>query len=292
MGELSFRGVSTATLSGVYVLKMPDHKKAAVRTTEYKVPGRDGTLHIVEGYSDFNLTCRLILINSPTTNRQIVNAWADGTGKLITTDDLSKAYKAIVKEEVEWHRDIAATIIEQFSSTKQYYSGDYCRYNGNIYRFTTSHKGTWAVGDAEITPFLPKGVYDWCEITFDCQPHMYEAVDSTLSFVSGYGTIVTGGSEMFPVTNPGSDVAMPLIAVYGTGTVAFDFCGEYIVIYDMEANNPVMIDCDTGYIYAEDGTGKSIVGNIPQIPLGSSGVYFNPEHSPTKIEITPHWRWL
>ena len=292
MGEISFRGVSTASLTGVYVLEMPSHKKAGKRMTEYRVKGRDGVLHVDEGFDNFEIYARLILINTAANKRQVVNAWADGTGKLITTDDLSIAYKATVKDEVDWHRDVIENIIKGFSATKQYYSGDFCRYSGNIYQFTTSHKGTWAVGDATLTPFLPKGVYDWCEIPFDCQPFMFEAVDSTINMIAGQGTIVTGGSEMFSVSNPGTEVALPLIKVYGSNTVAFDFCGEYIVINDMSANDPVTIDCETGYIYTQAGSAKEMTGNIPSIPLGGSGVYFNPEHSPTKITVTPRWRWV
>ena len=292
MGELNFRGVSTANLSGVYVLEMPSHKKAAQRITEYRVPGRNGVLHIAEGYDNIRLECKLILINAGARTRLIVDAWADGSGNLVTSDDYGLAYRATVIDGVDWHRDVIENIIQSFSSTKQYYSGDYCRYLGSIYQFNTSHKGTWAAGDANLTPFLPKGVYDWCEITFDCQPFMYEAVNSTISMIAGQGTQDPGGSEVFSVSNPGTEQALPIIQVFGSNTVAFDFCGEYIIINEMSANDPVTIDCETGYIFTAGGTAKEITGNIPVIPLGNSGVYFNPEHSPTKIIVTPRWRWV
>lgn len=104
MGYVIFRGVSTQSLTGVYVSKMPSHKKAAMRNTEYYVKGRDGALHVDEGYENFDVILSLVLINAPASTRQVVNAWADGTGKLITSDDLTKAYKASVKDEVEWTR--------------------------------------------------------------------------------------------------------------------------------------------------------------------------------------------
>lgn len=292
MGSLTFRGSSTASLSCVEVLEMPSHKKAAKRMTEYNIKGRDGTLHTDEGFDNFDITARLILIDAPATTRQVVNAWADGFGKLVTSDNPTLAYKAIVKDEIEWYRDVASAFIETFSSTKQYYIGNFCIYSGSVYKFTANHRGQWNSGDVALQPWLVKGVYDVADITFNCFPHMYEAVDSTISLIAGQGTIVSGGSEMFSIVNQGTDVAMPDIVVYGTDTVAFDFCGEYIVINGMEANNPVHIDCENGYVYADDGSGKSIVGKIPHIPMGTSGVYFNPEHSPTKIVVTPHWRWV
>lgn len=104
MGYLIFRGVSTETLTGVYVSKMPSHKKASMRFTEYYVKGRDGAFHVDEGLSNFEIEVLLVLINATSSTRQLVNAWADGTGKLVTSDDLTKAYKASVKSEIEWTR--------------------------------------------------------------------------------------------------------------------------------------------------------------------------------------------
>lgn len=104
MGYLIFRGVSTQSLTGVYVSQMPSHKKAAMRFTEYYVKGRDGALHVDEGYENFDLQAKLVLINANVARRYEVNAWADGTGKLITSDDLTRAYQATVKNEIQWQR--------------------------------------------------------------------------------------------------------------------------------------------------------------------------------------------
>lgn len=105
MTYLIFRGVSTQTLGDVYINKMPSHKKAAMRFTEYKVKGRDGTLHVNEGFDDMEITATLILLNASASKRQVVNAWADGTGKLVLSDDLTKAYRATVLKEIQWTRD-------------------------------------------------------------------------------------------------------------------------------------------------------------------------------------------
>ena len=282
MGYVMFRGTSTASLSGVEVLEMPSHKKAAKRMTEYDVKGMDGTLHRDEGFENFDVTVRLILIDAPATARQLVNAWADGYGKLITSDDLSKAYKAIVKDEIEWHRDVASAFIDAFSSTKQYYIGNFCIYAGSIYKFTANHKGTWNANDVVIQPWLVKGVYDVADITFNCNPCMYEAVDSNIVFTQG-GVI----------TNPGTADAFPLIKVEGSGTCDFRI-GEteefYIIIYDMEANVPVYIDCETGYVYTASGS-KDMVGKIPHLHLGDNTVVFG-QNGLTKLTFTPRWRWV
>lgn len=118
MGFLIFRGWRTTTtetvatnlsptanmLSDTYVSKMPSHKKGAMRFSEYYVKGRDGALHVDEGYQNYDLSVSLVLLNATVDKRYSVNAWADGTGKLISSDDLTKAYKASVKSEVTWQR--------------------------------------------------------------------------------------------------------------------------------------------------------------------------------------------
>lgn len=241
---LIFRGAGTEgsasvvgaanVLSNVYVNKMPDHRKAAMRQTEYHVKGRDGDLHVNEGYENFDLTVTLILINATAATRQLVNAWADGTGKLITSDDLTKAYKATVAEEVEWNR-------------------------------------------------LPGngGFYDTATITFNCDPFMYEAVDTVLTLTASQS-----------ILNPGSADAFPLIKVECTanGSVEMTIAGSYIEIDGMVTNDPVYIDCANGYIYTASGSAKEMTGNIPVFDLGTNAIVFGSNLA--KLTITPHWRWV
>jgi phage-related protein len=102
---VSFRGVSTATLTGVEVATMPSHRKAAMRTTQYKIKGRDGVLHTDDGFDNFDMLVRLMIVDADSTMRQTVNAWADGTGKLISSDDPAKCWIASVQREITWYRD-------------------------------------------------------------------------------------------------------------------------------------------------------------------------------------------
>lgn len=231
MGYLIFRGVSTESLTNVYVSKMPSHRKASMRFTEYYVKGRDGALHVDEGFANFDLHVSLVLINGTASSRQIVNAWADGTGKLITSDDLTKAYKATVKEEIEWTR-VAA--------------------NG--------------------------GYYDTANIVFNCDPCMYEAVDSVQVFTAT-GAILNGGTAD----------AYPLIAIEGTGNSTVTIAGSSITIEEMTTGVPVYIDCENGYVYTSSGA-TEMRGDVPYLPIGQSDIVFG--EGVTKVTITPHWRWV
>ena len=231
MGYLIFRGVSTEDLGNVYVSRMPSHKKASVRMTEYYVKGRDGALHVNEGYANFDIQVTLVLLNADAEKRQIVNAWADGTGKLITSDDLTKAYKATVVEGAEWTRVEAND-----------------------------------------------GFYDSANITFNCEPFMYEAEETAAVF-----------TESGTLTNPGSATAFPLIKVEGSGDVSFVFAGSTIRINGVTSGVPVFIDCENGYVYTASGA-ATMVGDIPELGLGSNYVVFGSGVS--RITVNPHWRWV
>ena len=251
MGYVIFRGIGTEgslsvvgsgnVLSNVFVSNMPDHRKAEMRFTEYYVKGRDGALHVDEGYGNFDLTVTLVLIKATVAARQLVNAWADGTGKLVTSDDLTKCYRASVKEEVTWTRVKA---------------------NG--------------------------GFYDTAEVTFNCEPCMYQATETP--------TVLT---ETGSILNVGTADAFPLLALEGSGTgkIRIDSyvnnvkVAEYpIQINSMAANTPVYIDAENGYVYTDAGA-VTMTGEIPMFPVGSNNVV-NFIQNVTKVTITPHWRWV
>lgn len=105
MNYVSFRGVRSDTL-GLYIAKggMPSHRKAKQRHTEYEIPGRDGAVHIFDGYSPIDIKVIVQLFDADADIRQIVNAWADGTGDLFSSDDTSRVWKASVLKEVQYKR--------------------------------------------------------------------------------------------------------------------------------------------------------------------------------------------
>lgn len=231
MSYVEFRGVSTEALAGVAISQMPNHRRASMRYTEYYVKGRDGALHTNEGYSNFELPVTLILLDASPETRQIVNAWATGTGKLITSDDPTKAYKASVFKEVRWSRQ----------------------------------KGNY-------------GFFDTAQVTFNCDPCMYEAQETTAVFTAD-------GSLL----NPGTEEAFPLIVVEGAGNVTFTVGGSTVTISGMTSGVPVTLDCENGYVFSSAGA-MTMTGDFPVIPKGVSTVDLGTNC--TKLTITPHWRWI
>lgn len=231
MSYVEFRGISTDALAGVAISQMPNHRRAGMRYSEYYVKGRDGALHVEEGYSNFDLPVTLILLDAPAEARQAVNAWATGTGKLVTSDDPTKAYKASVLKEVRWTRQ-----------------------RGN------------------------KGYFDTAQVTFHCDPYMYEAQETVAVFTAD-------GSLL----NPGTDEALPTIVVEGAGNVTFTVGGKTVTISGMTSGVPVTLDCEAGYVFSASGS-MTMTGDFPTIPKGVSAVDLGANC--TKLTITPHWRWI
>ena len=283
MSNVWFRGVSLTSLGSVYISRMPSHKKAGMRFSEYYVKGRDGALHVDEGLANFDVQLRVVLLNGYAKLRQLVNSWADGTGKLITSDDMTLAYNASVKQEVNWTRITGNQFVKPFSATKAYSIGDFCKHNGTIYRFKSSHTGAWNANDADEANYIVNGLFDLADITFTCEPCMVEAVDSVYEF--------TSSSD---ITNPGSASAFPMIKVEGSGDCTFSVAGEEITLESVVSGVPVYLDCSAGYVYTASGA-REMTGNFPEIPIATpsaptcavvvgTGV--------TKLTITPHWRWV
>lgn len=243
MGWISFRGISTESMVGVEVSQMPNHKKAGKRMTEYYIKGRDGALHVNEGYSNIELTAVLVLIDGNSELRQTVNAWADGTGKLVTSDDPDKAYIATVRDEIRWTRIL-----------------------GN------------------------SGFYDTAEINFNCQPFMYEAVETVAEL-----TQPTAGEDWtHTIINPGTMIALPMMEVTGSGNVMIDiqspnFGGSVTDLYNL-GQYPANIDSENGYAYTLMGGAVSMSGNFPFFATGENLITFS--SGITAVKIIPRWRWL
>lgn len=229
MGYVIFRGVGTEgaqsvvgsgnVLTDVYVSKMPDHKKASMRFTEYYVKGRDGALHVDEGFADFDLEVHLVLIKAAVSKRQLVNAWADGTGKLVTSDDITKAYRATVKEEIEWTRVMANG--GYYDSAKIVFKCEPCMYEASetVQQFTQSGS-ILNPGSADAYPLIAIEGSGTSTVTIAGNTieieSMTAGVPVYLDCETGYVYSNTGATEMrgeLPVLPVGQSSSI----VFGTG---------------------------------------------------------------------------
>ena len=170
-------------------------------------------------------------------------------------------------------------MIAPFVTTKDYVIGDFVKYDGDVYEFTSNHTaGAWNSSQVAERPWLVKGLFDTAKIRFTCNPYMFEAVDSQITL-----------TETSSFTNPGSATALPMIQVNGSGDASFSVNGNEIQISDMTANVPVYIDCDAGYVYTASGA-TEITGGFPELEMGTNTITIG--SGVTSLVITPHWRWV
>lgn len=104
MNWISFKGINTTSIPNIIVVRMPSHKKATMRYSEFHVDGRDGTLHREQGLNNIDLECMIMLWRTDANTRYVLDNWASGSGKLILSDDPEKCYRASVLEEVRYSR--------------------------------------------------------------------------------------------------------------------------------------------------------------------------------------------
>lgn len=202
MNYISFRGVRTDSI-GLYVVRMPAHKKAKQRHTEFEIPGRNGAVSILDGYSPFDIQCQVIMQGGASSMRQVINAWADGAGDLFTSDDTTKVWKASVLREVQYGRKMIGDTFHD-TATVTFRCQPIMRE-----RIPTVHSFTGSTiisnpGNVEAYPLIVvKGSGD-CTLTIGNETITLEGVtaDVTIDSEAGYVYSASGAVAMrgeFPV---------------------------------------------------------------------------------------------
>lgn len=114
-------------------------------------------------------------------------------------------------------------------------------------------------------------------VTFDCKPQLYLKSGETVT------TLTASGS----VTNPTAYTALPLLNVYGTGTLTV---GSVSIVIESHSYTYAVIDCETQDCYygANNLNPKITIGDyFPTFPSGSTTITLG--DGITKVEITPRW---
>ena len=142
-----------------------------------------------------------------------------------------------------------------------------------------------------------QGYFDTVDVSFDCEPYMYETVETPL--------ILDQYDEQTPVNmiadvyNPGSDVALPLIEIEGYGGASVEIRRSKtdpiitkLTITGIPAYwiDKVHLDCESGYAYSEGNASLTLTGDFPEIPVGNSVIIFSSDV--LRAKILWHWRWI
>ena len=130
------------------------------------------------------------------------------------------------------------------------------------------------VPDPEVWPHLIGGTF---EISFDCKPQRFLKAGEMTNEYSSNATII----------NPTLYDALPLIRVYGTGSLGIG----NTTITILSANGYTDIDCDIQDAFKGAANCNSNVrldsGSFPVLEPGNNGISLG--NGITKIEITPRW---
>lgn len=115
------------------------------------------------------------------------------------------------------------------------------------------------------------------EVTFDCKPQRFLKTGETMQSFTSSGTI----------TNPSRYTALPLIRVYGTGTLTVG--GATVTI--SSANSYTDLDCSLQDAFkgTTNCNGNIVLnsGSFPSLSPGSNGIVLG--SGITRVEITPRW---
>ncbi|MDP4158378.1 MAG: phage tail family protein [Bacillota bacterium] len=121
-------------------------------------------------------------------------------------------------------------------------------------------------------------VFGQFSINFRCKPFKY-AVNNDLVTMTAPGTII----------NQGTQASLPVIKIYGTGTINLYINSETIRlsnIADYIVIDSVLMDAyrDTQLMNA------NMLGDFPKLETGVNDLSW--DGTVTKVEITPNWMWL
>ena len=198
MAYVSFRGVRTDDL-GLYIAKggMPAHKKGKQRYTAYNIPGRDGAVHIFDGYSPFDCKVTLQLMGADAQTRQIVNAWASGTGELYSSDDESKVWQASVLKEVKFTRACYAGKVYDTAEVVFYCQPIMREREPEVITLTTSGE-LLNKGNVKAQPKIVVNGSDECTLVVGDKTIVLEDVTSavTIDSETGYVCSASGARSM------------------------------------------------------------------------------------------------
>lgn len=166
-----------------------------------------------------------------------------------------------------------------FSNLKNYLlsRSGYCRledsYHPDEYRMAVFRKA--------IKPIMnDSNEFGTFDLVFECKPQRYLKYGENVQTYTSFSNA--------SINNPTNFASLPLIRVYGNGTVGI---GSYSFTVSNNANNNLYIDCDIMDCYrnASNMNGDVTFTNheFPKLLPGINGI--TATSGITRIEITPRW---
>ena len=107
-----------------------------------------------------------------------------------------------------------------------------------------------------------------------------------------YETSATGNYSVksFTIANKTTTTALPVIKIYGTGTVVLNINGRGITITGLTSSIVLDSELQEAYTGLTTNMNSNMNGNFPVLKIGSNIISWT--GTVTKVEIDPQWRWL
>ena len=107
-----------------------------------------------------------------------------------------------------------------------------------------------------------------------------------------YETSATGNYSVksFMIANKTTTTALPVIKIYGTGTVVLNINGRGITITGLTSDITLDSELQEAYTGLTTNMNSSMNGEFPVLKIGSNTITWT--GTVTKVEIDPKWRWL
>lgn len=122
---------------GLWISKLPSIIRADERNEEIVIPGRPGSLIMLEGEDIYDSYVKECVVQLPNTrNVETLLAWLCGSGDVVFSNEPEKAYEAIITSKVEFQR-IGNTLLQ---ATIPFFVKPYkkSRYGDDAITITTS----------------------------------------------------------------------------------------------------------------------------------------------------------
>ncbi len=107
-----------------------------------------------------------------------------------------------------------------------------------------------------------------------------------------YETSATGNYSVksFTIANKTTTTALPVIKIYGTGTVVLNINGRGITITGLTSDITIDSDLQEAYSGLTTNMNSNMNGEFPILKTGNNTITIT--GNVTKVEINPKWRWL
>lgn len=187
-----WKGKNSYSDFGLWIGKLPKITKANERYEEVTIPGREGSLILLEGedvYDGYPKECTVICPN--TTNIQRVLEWLRGSGELSFSNEREFVYDARIMARVDFER-IGNSLLQ--AKIPFYVKPFKKRIHDESITVTSASAALYNPGDVASRPRVSITGSGNNTVTIAGQEMSFEGIDGTITVDCGAEIVTTSGA--------------------------------------------------------------------------------------------------